>query len=76
MSANPNPDPLVADEIDPIDTRFGVNLRELIARLECMGMPEHSESGVMISEDGKMYSLRGIRYDTEGETVWLEIEEF
>lgn len=34
MSANPNPNPLIPDQVDVID-KFGVNLRELVARLEC-----------------------------------------
>ena len=64
-----------------------MNLRELVAELECGGKPEHSEDPVMaITPDGVMFEIKELVFEKlpalEGlpvgighGTVWLKVEE-
>jgi hypothetical protein len=63
-----------------------MNLRELVATLECQGKPEGSEAPVMIVDpEGRIYSVEevvfqpsesfeGTRSDT-GPTTWIKVSE-
>ena len=55
-----------------------MNLRELVADLECQGKPEASEFLVaaMNAENNEPMSVKGFRIDEEAETVWLDVDYY
>lgn len=66
---------------------MSMNLRELVAKLECEGKPEHSEEPVMVrTPSGRIYRLADIQFEPvehfeglpsgTGGTVWIKVEEF
>lgn len=63
-----------------------MNLRDLVAKLECLGKPEFSSDPVMVlTEGGEIYGIKDIEFEKEtdeegnrvslGGTVWLRVEE-
>jgi hypothetical protein len=63
-----------------------MNLRELVATLECGGKPECSEAPVMIVDtDGRIYGIEGVEFQPSesfegtrsdtGPTAWIKVSE-
>lgn len=64
-----------------------MNLRELVAALECQGKPEGSEAPVMVIDShGGIYSVKSVEFapgtDFEGTasdtgpTTWIKVEDY